>query len=74
MRQRHVSLRWHGGLSAKVDKNANLGYSHDRLVSGLGFPLGQSALKWTVPKSMHISKNSQLVYRRGSFTSASIHC
>ena len=33
-------LRWHSSLSAKVTKNANLGYSHDRgvvLLSGLGF-------------------------------------
>ena len=22
-------LRWHGSLSAKVNKNTNLGYSHD---------------------------------------------
>ena len=28
----------------------------------------------TVPKSMHISKNSQLVYGRGSFTTASARC
>ena len=28
---------------------------------------------WTAPKSMHISKNSQLGYGRGSFTSGSIH-
>ena len=26
-------LRWHGRLSAKVTKNANLGYSHDRGLS-----------------------------------------
>ena len=26
-------LRWHGSLSAKVTKNANLGYSHDRGLS-----------------------------------------
>ena len=26
---------------------------------------------WTVPKSMHISKTSQLVYGKGSFTSGS---
>ena len=26
-------LRWHGHLSAKVNKNANLGYSHDRGLS-----------------------------------------
>ena len=26
-------LRWHGHLSAKVTKNANLGYSHDRGLS-----------------------------------------
>ena len=27
------ALRWHGRLSAKVTKNANLGYSHDRGLS-----------------------------------------
>ena len=27
------TLRWHGCLSAKVNKNANLGYSHDRGLS-----------------------------------------
>ena len=27
------NLRWHGRLSAKVTKNANLGYSHDRGLS-----------------------------------------
>ena len=27
------SLRWHGSLSAKINKNANLGYSHDRGLS-----------------------------------------
>ena len=26
-------LRWHGRPSAKVTKNANLGYSHDRGLS-----------------------------------------
>ena len=26
-------LRWHGSLSGKVNKNANLGYSHDRGLS-----------------------------------------
>ena len=27
------ALRWHSSLSAKVTKNANLGYSHDRGLS-----------------------------------------
>jgi len=29
----HFMLRWHSCLSAKVNKNANLGYSHDRGLS-----------------------------------------
>ena len=28
-----IILRWHSSLSAKVTKNANLGYSHDRGLS-----------------------------------------
>ena len=34
-------------------------------------------LEWTTltaPKRMHILKNSQLVYEKGSFTSGSKHC
>ena len=31
--QGFLTLRWHGRLSAKVNKNANLGYSHDRGLS-----------------------------------------
>ena len=67
-------LRWHGCLSAKVNKNANLGYSHDWGLSqfqGCGFFQGNPTLKMDnldCTEINAISKNSQLVYGRGSFT------
>jgi len=67
-------------LSAKENKPGLQSWLGLVLVSGLGFPLGQSCFalpllsKWTTctKTDAHFQK-SQLVYVRGSFTSGSIH-